>query len=156
MKMTGAELVAKFSLAASIINSLMVEVEVGELDMTPDEARQVLAKLGGATELIHGTRFRVSTEKLCRVIGLDMSDEEVAKVRALLPARFDGKEIEAGVLKQMVSLIEGGYWIEAIKQYRYVTGLGLKESKEAVEALKVKMEAGKMKVGSFKSIMEVK
>tara|TARA_R110002096_G_scaffold285473_1_gene479273 strand:- start:655 stop:912 length:258 start_codon:yes stop_codon:yes gene_type:complete len=46
-------------------------------------------------------------------------------------------EISEEVLAQLIQLLESGQKIQAIKIYRETTGVGLKEAKEAVEALGV-------------------
>ncbi|NLL30092.1 MAG: DNA-binding protein [Clostridiales bacterium] len=56
------------------------------------------------------------------------NDKELEKIKL---SNIDSKEID----KELKSLITKGKKIQAIKLYREVTGLGLKESKEYVDSL---------------------
>ncbi|WP_432840731.1 ribosomal protein L7/L12 [Dactylosporangium sp. CA-092794] len=79
---------------------------------------------------------------LVRGAGQGDADREVARRLAVLDRKLDlimdhlqirdpGPEVPAGVLQELVS----GRKIQAIKLYREATGAGLKEAKDAVDAL---------------------
>lgn len=55
--------------------------------------------------------------------------------RLLAQGGAPGASVEAPWIQEVRGLVRAGNKIEAIKLYREHTGLGLKESKDAVEAL---------------------
>jgi ribosomal protein L7/L12 len=50
-------------------------------------------------------------------------------------ALFQPGVLTAGQLDELKSLLRRGHKIEAIKNYRFYTGLGLREAKDAMDAL---------------------
>ncbi len=55
--------------------------------------------------------------------------------RLLAQGGAPGASVEAPWIEEVRGMIRAGNKIEAIKRYREQTGLGLKEAKDAVEAL---------------------
>ncbi len=61
----------------------------------------------------------------------------VHRVRAIFIGSGEGSDIDVRV-EEYLSLMRDGKKIHAIKLYREHTGMGLKEAKEAIDALQIK------------------
>lgn len=88
---------------------------------------QALLAAGRKIEAIK--RYREATGA-----GLAAAKETVEAIERNEPLP-QGKSLDSTFEKEIVGLLEGGKKIEAIKLYREQTGVGLKEAKDAVEAL---------------------
>jgi ribosomal protein L7/L12 len=75
---------------------------------------------------------------------MDAVNELEREMRANASVAFglpgDSRELDA-VLPEITAFIREGKLIEAIKRYREATGLGLKESKDAVEAIRDRLKS---------------
>ena len=60
------------------------------------------------------------------------------QLEALFPGRYVPYEraLAAGVPPRVIELVRAGKTIDAIKEYREATGVGLKEAKDAIDAIR--------------------
>jgi ribosomal protein L7/L12 len=101
--------------------------------MMSSEAEQLVAELqallaaGRKIEAIK--RYREATG-----VGLKEAKETVEAIQRNEPLP-ERKPVDSALENEVVSLLEGGRYIQAIKLYRERTGVGLKDAKDAVKAL---------------------
>ena len=99
--------------------------------MSDDVTAQVRARLAAGDKIGAIKIYRAAT-------GLSLAEAKDAVEQmhsAASPMPVARPTIDAGTTAQVQALIAAGQVIEAIKLYRERTGLGLKEAKDAVDAL---------------------
>jgi len=83
-------------------------------------------------------RLERQVRYLLRYIGVD------AEIAATSDAAFSaGPPPPASSSPEIVALVRAGKPIQAIKAYRQLTGAGLKESKDAIDSLRVDLGLGR-------------
>jgi ribosomal protein L7/L12 len=89
-------------------------------------------------EYIHGVNERlraleVHAERVGRQLGVPFGDPSVVARSSVAPSVTAASA--SGITEDVVALARGGKKIEAIKRYRELTGVGLREAKDAVDGI---------------------